>query len=202
VLEVACGSAPLGSRLQGHWAGIDRSDAELALAHRRGAAPLVRADATALPVASGHRDTVVCAMGLMLFDPLPQAVSELARVTCAAGRLVALLPASGPVTWRDRLRYARLLVALRRRGFAYPHHPSRVDAVLQSNGFDVVASERRSFRYAVDDQACAHLLVDSLYLPGTSPERVERARAVTRRWVGTSIGVPLRRVVAVRRVSR
>jgi hypothetical protein len=141
-------------------------------------------------------------MGLMLFDPLQQAVSELARVTCAGGRLVALLPASRPVTWRDRARYVHLLVALRRRGFAYPHHPDRVDGVLASSGFDVVASERRSFRYRVDDRQCAHVLVDSLYLPGTGAERLERARAVARGWIGTSIGVPLRRVVAVRRLTR
>ena len=47
VLEVGCGSAALADRLRGRWVGIDRSAAELALARRRGAGPLVRADAIA-----------------------------------------------------------------------------------------------------------------------------------------------------------
>jgi SAM-dependent methyltransferase len=42
VLDVACGSSPLSERLQGRWLGIDRSDAELALARSRGAGPFVR----------------------------------------------------------------------------------------------------------------------------------------------------------------
>ncbi|HEY8218351.1 MAG TPA: methyltransferase domain-containing protein [Acidimicrobiia bacterium] len=199
VLDVACGSAPSWSSVGDGWIGIDFSEAELALARRRGARPLVHADATALPVATARFDTVLCLMGLMLFEPLEQAASELGRVIDAGGCLVALVPATRPVRTRDRVRYARLLAALRRRHFAYPEDPEHIDAVLERRGFDVVNSERRSFRYPIDEPVHARLLIDSLYLPGTSDERVARAQVLTRRWIGTSIGVPLRRLVAVRR---
>jgi SAM-dependent methyltransferase len=201
VLDVACGSAPLWSRLRDRWVGIDRSGAELALARARGAAPVVCADASALPIAAEFVETIVCAMGLMLFEPLERAVSELARVIGADGRLVALLPDTRPLPWRDRLRYARMLVALRRRRFAYPQEPKRVDDALDHACFDVIASERRSFRYPIDEPEHARLLVDALYLPGTSDERIVHARAVAERWIGTSIAVPLRRLVAIRRVT-
>jgi hypothetical protein len=109
-----------------------------------------------------------------------------------------LLPGTRPLSVRDRARYARLLVALRRRRFEYPNDPERLDDALGRGGFDVIASERRSFRYPVDDVDAARLLVDSLYLPGVGLERVDAAISVTSQWIGTSIGIPLRRVVAAR----
>ena len=199
VLDVACGSAPLWARLAGRWVGVDRAAAELTLARRRGASPLVRGDARALPIASERLDAVVCSMALMLLQPLDAGVAELARVSRRGARVVVVAPATAPLTLRDRTRYARLLLALRRRRLDFPNDPSRLDRALVAGGFDVVESDLRRFSYEIDGVVTAELLVESLYLPYARPEHVARGLAVTRRWIGSSIGIPLRRIVAVRR---
>ena len=134
----------------------------------------------------------------MLLQPLDEAVAELARALRPGGHLVAVLPATRPLAVRDRARYACLLVALRRGSFDYPNPLGEIDRALRRGGFDIVGSEERQFRYPIDGPETAQLLVDSLYLPGVSRERIEAAHNVARSWVGTSIGIPLRRLVAVR----
>jgi nitric oxide reductase activation protein len=137
-------------------------------------------------------------MALMLLEPLDHAVRELGRALRSDGRVVIVLPATRPLPLREQARYVRLLLALRCRRFDYPNSDAQIEDALQRGGLNVVASEQRSFRYPVDDADAARLLVDSLYLPGVSRERIDAAHAVAHRWIGTSIGVPLRRLVAVR----
>ena len=55
----------------------------------------------------------------------------------------------------------------------------------------------RRFAYPLADTDDALRWVRSLYLPGGSPRRIRAAQRLTRRWAGSSIGIPLR-VVAVR----
>ena len=69
---------------------------------------------------------------------------------------------------------------------------------FERGGFDIVEAQQRAFRYRVDGPDATRLLVDSLYLPAVRRERIDAAVSVTRRWIGTSIGIPLRRLVAVR----
>ena len=173
VVDVACGSGPLATALGPRWVGLDLSSAELDVARGRAAGRLQRAHAGALPVADGSAAAVVCALALMLVEPAP-VLAEIRRVLAPGARLVALLPAGRPLTERDRLRYAR----------------------LEGSGLRVVTDERRRFRLRIDDEATADLFVRSLYVPGAHPRRVARATAVARRWVGSELGLPLRRVVA------
>jgi SAM-dependent methyltransferase len=190
VVDVACGSGPLAGPLGHRWLGLDVSPAELALAHARAAGRLVQADAGDLPLAGGRAAAVVCAMALMLVDPAATLV-EARRVLAPGGRMIALLPAGGPLTARGRFRYGRLLLALGHRRLPFPG-----TGEFAGSGLHVVSDERRRFRLPIDDSAAADRFIRSLYLPGTGPRRLARATAVARRWVGSELGLPLRRIVA------
>jgi SAM-dependent methyltransferase len=199
VVDLACGDAPLWSALAGRsWVGTDLSPAELALARRRGAVALVRSDATAQPLRAGCASAVVCSMALMVVQPLSDALTEIKRVLVPGGILVALLPASGPLTVSDGLRYGRLLVRLRKTRLAYPNDNELAIPAnpLARAGFMLVSDERRRFRYPVGIPGAGVMFVRSLYLPGAPPRRVRAAARTAERWAGKELGLPLRRIVA------
>jgi SAM-dependent methyltransferase len=197
VVDVACGSGPLASRTGGRWVGVDRAAEEVALARWRTPA-VARADATALPLADASAGAVVCSMALLLLEPLGAALAEVRRVLAPGGRLVVLLPATSPLTLRDRLRYGRLLLALGQRHLPFPGSEllDRPGPLLAAAGLRLRGDARRRFAYPVDDPAGADRFVRSLYLPDVAPERAAAATAVARRWVGAELGLPLRRLVA------
>ena len=199
VLDLACGSGPLRARHAGPWTGIDISSPELARARAQGAGPLVLGDGAALPFAAGSFDAVACSMALMLIQPVERALAEVARVLRPGGRLVALLPSSHPLRPGDMRRYGQLLVALRRR-LTYPNDRAlaHVDPLLAAAGLTLAADGRRRFECDIADPYTAALCVTSLYLPDQDPERLARAFAVARGWVGHTVGVPLRLLVAER----
>jgi hypothetical protein len=93
-----------------------------------------------------------------------------------------------------------LLVALRVRRLPFPHpgvlHDPR--RLLTCHGLAVESDERRRFTYPLAETDDALQWVRSLYLPGVPPRRIRAAQRVARRWAGSSIGIPLRRLVAVR----
>ncbi len=199
VLDLACGNAPMAPAVGPGWIGVDRSEAELHAAGRRApAGTACRADATALPFREGSADVAVCCMGLMVISSPVRALQEVARVTRDRAPISVLVPARGPLTVRDRLRYARLLFALRMTAFAYPSPAVVRDPVrlLRDAGLTVVSDTSRRFALHLTDDTVADLLVDSLYLPGTSPGRTDAAKRVTRRFTHTDLGIPLRRLVA------
>jgi SAM-dependent methyltransferase len=200
LLDLACGSAPLAPLVGAdRWIGLDRSDAELRTAqHRHPDGTLVRADASRLPLRDRSVESVACSLALMALPSLELVVDELARVTRVGGRLALLLPTGAPLSLRDRGRYARLSLTLRARPDQFPNPVAMRDTarLLAAGGYTVTRDERIRFAYRITDEAGADALVDSFYLPGVTPERLLAARLVVRRWRGTDIGIPLRRIVA------
>jgi SAM-dependent methyltransferase len=202
VVDLASGSGPLNRLVTAPiWVGVDASLAELGLAAGAGAARMVRAVAHDVPLSSGAASAVICCMSLQILQPLDDVVGEVACVLRPGGMFVALLPASGPLSRRDRLRYAHLLVALRRPRLGYPNDEALANPVplFGGHGLEVVSDERRRFGLMVNSPAVAEVFVRSLYLPGASRARVEAAMRSARRWSGHEQGIPLRRIVAIRR---
>ncbi|MGH9171827.1 MAG: class I SAM-dependent methyltransferase [Acidimicrobiales bacterium] len=197
-LDVACGSGPVADAArQHHWVGVDRSVDELTLASTRGGLVVVRGDAGRLPFSNATFDLVTCSMGLMLFDEVETVLSELRRLLRPGGTVAFLLPGGRPLSRRDRVRYLRVLVALHEPRPAYPNniHLLHLRPSLRAAGFEVVSDERRRFVYPLPDEAACRLFVDSLYTPGRSVERIGMAHRVAVNWVGSEVGLPLRRVV-------
>jgi len=198
VLEVACGSGPLLAARGGRrWVGIDRSVAELERAAGRTTSPVVQGEATGLPFPDRSFDAVVCSMALMLFRPVDTALGEIARVLGAGGTGHFLLPGSFPLTARDRLRYLRMLAVLRQPRPAFPNriHMVGLHRQLRRAGFEVLRDDRVCFCHPIDDVDDAKRFVESLYTPGRRGDRLDRAGCVAASWVGSGIGIPLRRVV-------
>ncbi len=198
-IDLACGNAPMQPLIGDGWLGVDLSEAELTAARQRhGAAPLCRADAGALPFRDHGVDAVVCCMGLMVIPAVEATLREVRRVARRDAHIAVLVPATRPLTARDRLRYARLLIALRITRFQYPNpevvsDPTRI---LEGAGLTVVDDSSKRFAFTMADAASSELLVESLYLPHTAPHRIDTAKRLTRRWLQTDLGIPLRRVIA------
>jgi demethylmenaquinone methyltransferase/2-methoxy-6-polyprenyl-1,4-benzoquinol methylase len=92
VLDVGCGTGDLARSLRRrgqHALGIDLSLGMLAAA-RAGGAPLVQADAVALPFRSAAADGVVSGFAVRNFADLPATFKEVGRVLRPGGRLVLL----------------------------------------------------------------------------------------------------------------
>jgi len=99
VLDIACGTGDMcelaalaGARV----VGLDFAAEMLAVAHRRGVnASLLRASATAIPMADESVQAVTCAFALRNFVAIPPVLEEAARVLAPGGR-VALLEVDEP----------------------------------------------------------------------------------------------------------
>jgi len=200
IVDVACGNGPLATRVVRRWIGLDRSASELRRAAPVAAGRVVLADAASATLRTGGADAVACSMALMLFDDPGAAMAEMTRLLRVGGILVALLPATAPLTTRDRIRYARLLGALRLRKLPFRHHHLLDDPrpLLAPAGLTMVSAHRRRFAYPITAPDDGARWTQSLYLPDLEPRRLHAAQRVTRRWTGSSIGIPLCRVVATK----
>lgn len=204
LVDVACGDAPIFDRSPGSgWIGIDTSKSELHKASTRGAGPLVRADATRLPVSTGAAPAVVCSMALMIIQPLDAVLTEIRRVLTSDGAAVALLPGGWPLVPRDLYQYAQLMIALRRTHLAYPNdwHLTRLRTHIHRAGLEIVDDRRRRFALPLPDGGAAERFVASLYLPGVPPTRYTQAIYRAERWAPGTIGIPLRRITLRPRVG-
>lgn len=201
VLDLACGSGPsLRLRPGEPWIGLDRSPSELARARRSGTENVLEGDATALPFEDESFDGVICSMAIMLIQPLERALAEVHRVLARDGLLVVTVPGRRPLRARDVARYSYLVSRLGRRNLSYPNMGafSHVHALFATQGFEVIEDVRTRFDFPINSPDAARTFVRSLYLPGVSEATLVRGERVASRWVGTSIGVPLRRITLVR----
>ncbi len=199
VVDLACGSAPLQPIIASGWLGVDRSAAELRAARRKvHTAPVCRADARALPFRDCSADVVLCCMSLMVIPSVEATLRELSRVARHDAVVAVLIPGYRPLTARDRLRYGRLLLALRITNFRYPNPEVVSDPaqVMRRAGLTVLDDASKRFAFTFTNEATADQFVDSLYLPHTAPHRVDTAKRLTRRWLQTDLGIPLRRLIA------
>lgn len=199
LLDLACGSAPLlRAGWKGPWTGVDRSRHEVELARRIAGPRVVRAEADRLPLADDRFSAVACSMALMVLQPLSGCLGEVSRVLAPGGTLTLLLPGgAGPLSAGDLKKWVGLLVALRRPRLSYPnqHLGRRLVPYGSRNGLEVVRDDRRRFAHHIASRRAAERFVDSLYLPGVPDRRRDAAHRTARSWVGTDIGIPLRRLV-------
>jgi ubiquinone/menaquinone biosynthesis C-methylase UbiE len=206
VLDLACGSGPMSRELAQPGrtvVGLDLSEHELALAAERGPGPWVQADALALPFADGSVQAVTSSMGLVVVQPLPKLLSEIARVLKPGGVLAAIAPALRPLGPRDVRVLTRITARLRTK----PQFPGPVELAgftktLEQHGLRRVEDQRERYRFVVRDRSDAELMMSSLYLPLTRASRVESAiehledRVAKRGPV--LVTIPMRRVVAIK----
>ena len=201
VLDLACGSGPMRSRVATRsYVGLDLSLGELSVAAAR-SLPVAQADASRLPIGNDSVDVVVMSMALMLV-PFHATLVEIRRVLRIGGLFAATVPTNRPVRAADWVRYARLCVALRHRGLSYPNDGALTVAseAFETAGLRLESDERRLFVCSLKTDVVADQLLASLYLPERDAPRLSRGQQVVRHWVGSSIGSPIRRLVA-RRVS-
>jgi SAM-dependent methyltransferase len=200
VLDLACGNAPLSTRLPGHgYLGVDLNAAELAAARAVGGPCLVRAEAAALPLSDASIDAVTCSMALQILTPLAGVLTEIGRVLRPGGLLVATIPGRGPLPAADLPVLAGLLATLGRR-LGYPNDPQlrRLPSTLTAAGLSVVTDEHHCFRYPLRGGADADLFLSSLYLPDLPQWRLRAARTCLRALARTrsSLPIPIRRITA------
>lgn len=201
-LDLACGSAPLRRKpSERRYVGVDTSASELAAAQAAGADRLVRATATAIPLAAGSVDVVLCSMALMVLTPLTQVLAEIGRVLAPDGLLVATVPDHGPLRPADLPIVTGLMAALGRR-LTYPgdRHMPHLGELLDGAGLRPESDRRRRFAYRLCEPQDADRFLASLYLPGLRPVNYRLAsgylRALVR--VRAELPIPIRRITARR----
>ena len=206
VVDLASGSGPMARELAAPGrtvVGVDLSAAELKLADKRGAGPLVQADARVLPFRDGSVDVITSALGLVVVQPLAAVLAEVARVLRPGGVLAAIAPAVRPLAPSDVRQLSQLNARLR----AKPRFPGPVELTgfkkaLGEHGLQVVEDKRERYRFTVTTSDDAALLLSALYLPFTPQARVAAAldylsEAAERRG-SVEIAIPMRRVVAIK----
>ncbi|MCW3841731.1 methyltransferase domain-containing protein [Micromonospora yasonensis] len=88
-LDLCCGTGAHVAELRRlGWAPVGADLSAGQLRHARGRLPVVRADATALPLPDGVLPAVVCVLAHTDMPDYPAAVAEAARVLAPGGRLV------------------------------------------------------------------------------------------------------------------
>ena len=203
VVDLACGSGPVARLLPGtRVVGIDRSAGELAVARAASSSMLlVRARATAIPVADEAVDAVVSSMALMLLAPLDAVLGEVRRVLRAGGTFVATVPVRSVGA---ESVFAEILDALGQSATGYPCDldPGSIAGRLATAGLTLEADDTGLFGRTMGDGDDAGVVVRSFYAPGADDARLAAAVTVLEERMRSGpvrIGYRIRRLVAVAR---
>ncbi|GAA2181023.1 class I SAM-dependent methyltransferase [Brooklawnia cerclae] len=204
VLDIGCGSGRVSRELSAPdrvVVGLDLSRNELRLAAERSSGPWVQADARRLPFADGSLDAVTTVMGLAVIRPISEVLDEVARVLRPGGVFVSVAPTIRPQRTRD-VRVAARVTQLLRGTPRFPRSPEvAVGRLMEGSGLMVAEDRRERYGYRVTGRDDAERLLGALYLPGTSPERMELAVDYLTERAGdgfVEIPIPMRRIVAVK----
>ncbi|MGH4015175.1 MAG: class I SAM-dependent methyltransferase [Pseudonocardiaceae bacterium] len=201
ILDLACGSAPTRPSLPDRrWIGLDSSAGELGYAAAAGRTPLIRGNATALPIATNSVTAVCAALSLQVLTPLDTVLNEVRRVLRPGGMLVALVPARpglqpvGLLHWNHVLR----ALSVRRLEWPNPQATNRLARTLRRHGFRTHSNQRSEFTLTINTAQDIELLIDGLYLPALPASRLHSAKNSLRPWArsGRFLPLPLRRVIA------
>jgi SAM-dependent methyltransferase len=205
VVDLACGSGPLGRRLgpsgPGSGAitgvrvvGVDQSAAELGRANGL----RVQARVPALPLAGGCAGAVVTSMALMLMHPLEAVLTEVARLLRPGGAFVATVPSRGEAG--SAPLFADLLRTLGQTGVSYPE-PLDDDGLAErfsGAGLTLCGDETAVFTRRVPGPEDAERVVRSFYAPGAGPEQVALAVEKLRHAAPVDVAYRIRRLLARR----
>ncbi len=198
IVDLGCGSGPFRRHgVNRTLIGVDISAAELRIAGDHGGYRLIRSDVSKLPLRSDFADVTISSMALMLFESLELVFSEMNRILKPQGLAILLLPASKPLSVGDIQRYLRLFKILNISRLDYPNDVAinRLDSVALRAGFKVISDESLKFQYVIRSQGDARAFLESLYLPKVDSEKFEKAVELAGKWIGKSMGIPLRRLV-------
>ena len=200
VLDVGCGSAPmLRDRIGVDRFGLDLSREELTKAMDLGLRAGVIASSSALPFAASSFSSGVCSMALMVMAPLPTVLAEINRVLVPGAPFVILVPCAWPLGLSDVWAYLRIYAALwtpgnriatRVRHLGFP-------LALKHAGFEVKSDDRLRFNFSIRGSDEKVLFLKSLYLPTVGDPELNSALATLHDT--HEIGIPLRRIVALKR---
>ncbi len=181
VLDLACGDGYLLELLRRDHvcAGVDWNISELQAACRRlgDGAPVARANAAGLPIATATFGAVTCHYALMLLQPLEEVIAEAARVLRQGGLLAAVLPASPPENAPSPISVFRAVWNEVSGNYPVEIPPIQDDRALQLEGLEDLLTDAgfspvlvRSFsasKLMTVDEASRSLLLT--YLPDLLP---------------------------------
>ena len=195
VIDLACGSGPLGRRLSAvRVVGVDQSAGELA----RATGLRVQAQVPALPLAGGCAGAVVASMALMLMHPLEGVLAEVARLLRPGGTFVATVPSRGEAGASPL--FADLLRTLGQTGVTYPEplDDGGLEQRFSAAGLALHGDETAVFIRPVPGPEDAEQVVRSFYAPGAGPERLAAAVEKLRQAAPVDVAYRIRRFVATR----
>ena len=200
VLDVGCGSAPLlRDRTDVDRFGLDLSREELTKAIDLGLSAGVIASSSALPFAPESFSSGVCSMALMVMAPLSTVLAEINRVLVPGAPFVILVPCAWPLNLSDVWAYRRIYAALWTPSNRVATHVRHLGfpLALKHAGFEVKSDDRLRFNFSIRGIEEKILFLKSLYLPAVGDIELNSALAALQNT--HEIGIPLRRIVALKR---
>lgn len=184
VIDMACGTGPMASRLRpDRYLGVDRDGEAVAAARRRHPGhAFVVADALEHldQVSQGSIALVLCSMSLHLVSPLPAVLRSIHRCLAPGGRLAALIPTTVPIAADAMVLRSGLKACLQITG----SDPNRdawddVDGTMSAARYRMQTISTAAFDHPVDDIRSASWIVATHSPPGTPP----LVRGAARDWL-------------------